>query len=163
MKFRSVDELSQFSFDDSEIRELKIEGGQAEFTLSGALVKANNSQNARYQDMYCGELILQLEDVKIARLMKEGMKYYDADGNLKEEIPDEDVPAPARAGVIRRLSKGRIFTVVEDEAGHGYAYEFGMDVPKQQDEEEFDTFWLCLLFEHAVVMWDRYCSPAEPE
>lgn len=161
MKFESVDELRQFSFDDSEIRGLKLQDGQAELTLGGAMVRAGNSQNARYQDMYCGEMVLRFENARIARLMKEGMKYYDADGNLQKEIPDEDVPAPAQPAVLRRLAAGKIFTMVEDGVDNGYACEFGIDVPQEQDEEREDTFWLCFYFDHVIAMWDRYCSPAE--
>lgn len=163
MKFQAVDELGQFSFDDSGIRQLKIAGGQAEFTLEGAVVRAGNSQNARFQDMYSGELILQLENAELARLMKEGMKYYDADGKLVREVPDEDVPVPAQPAVLSRLSSGKIFTVVMDDVAEGYACEFGIDVPQEQDEEETDTFWLCLTFDHSTAMWDRYCSPSEGE
>jgi len=161
MKFKSLNELHQFSFDDSEIQELKFENGRMEMTLNGAMVKAKNSQNARYQDMYCGTIVVRLENVTIARLMKEGMKYYDANGDLQKEIPDEDVPAPAQAEVICRLGKGIIFTTVEDRVEQGYAWEFGIDVPQQDDEEEVETFWLCVLFDESVVLWDRYCSPAE--
>ena len=163
MRFQTVGELRQFLFDDSKIMEFKISEGQAEFKLDGAVVRAKNSQNSRYQDMCCGEIILQLEDVRIGRLMKEGMKYYDADGNMIREIPDEDVPAPAQQAVLKRLSGGKIFTIVEDDVDSGYAYEFGIDVPQEQDEEEVDTFWLCLFFEHATAMWDRYCCPADGE
>lgn len=161
VKFKSVNELHQFSFDDSEIQELKFENGRMEMTLNGAMVKAKNSQNARYQDMYCGTIQIRLEKVTIARLMKEGMKYYDANGELQREIPDEDIPAPAQEKVLARLAKGMVFTTVEDRVDHGYAWEFGIDVPKEEDEEEVDTFWLCVLFEGSVVQWDRYCSPAE--
>lgn len=161
MRFQAVDEMRQFSFDDSVITELKLTGRQAEFTLAGATVRAGNSQNSRYQDMPCGEILLQFENARIARLMKEGMKYYDAEGVLQREIPDEDVPVPAQDAILRRLSKGRIFTVVEDTVEHGYACEFGIDVPQEQDEEEVDTFWLCLTFDRFTALWDRYCAPEE--
>lgn len=161
MKFKSVNEINQFSFDDSEVKELKIENRRIRFTLNGAMVKAKNSQNARYQDMYCGEIILQLENAETARIVKEGMKYFDADGKLIEEVPDEDVPEPEWQEVFRRCVGGKIFTAVEDEVKEGYAYEFGIDIPGEEDEEEVDTYWLCLLFEQSVAMWDRYSSPAE--
>ena len=47
--------------------------------------------------------------------VKEGMKYYDADGNLQREIPDEDVPEPAVESVVSRFEKGTVFTVVPGE------------------------------------------------
>ena len=93
MKFKCVNEMEQLSFDDSEVLEFKIENKRMLFSFNGATIKAKNSQNGRFQDMYCGEIVLQLENAEIARLVKEGMKYYDADGNLQSEIPDEDVPA----------------------------------------------------------------------
>ena len=161
MKFQCVNELDQLSFDDAGIGSFRVEEKKIEFTFQGALVKAKNSQNARYQDMYCGEIVLQLENAEIARLVKEGMKYYDADGNLQSEIPDEDVPAPAQDAVLKRLAKGTVFTVVHDDVKEGYAAEFGIDVPKEDDAEEIDTFWLCVTYEKSVAGWDRYCSPAE--
>lgn len=161
MKFRSTDEMHEFSFDDSVIQELQIQEGRIVFTFNGALVRAKNSQNARFQDMYCNTIVLQLEGAAVARLVKEGMKYYDADGNLQKEIPDEDVPAPAQPEILRRLGKGTVFTAVEDKMEEGYAYEFGIDVPRMEDGEEVDTYWLCIRFRHSVAMWDRYASPAE--
>ena len=137
MKFQCVNELDQLSFDDAGIGSFHVEEKKIEFTFQGALVKAKNSQNARYQDMYCGEIVLQLENAEIARLVKEGMKYYDADGNLQREIPDEDVPAPAQAAVLKRLAKGTVFTVVHDDVKEGYAAEFGIDVPKWQGNFDF--------------------------
>jgi hypothetical protein len=163
MKFQTRDEINNFSFDDAKILSLRMQDDTISFTFNGALVKAGNSQNARFQDMYCGEITLLLEGAKIVRLMKEGMKYYDADGKLQKEIPNEDVPAPAQQGVLERLKSGTVFTAVEDEVKDGYAYEFGIDVPQLQDDEEVDTFWLCIVFGHSLATWERYCSPAEEE
>lgn len=161
MKFRSVNEMEQLSFDDSQIIEFKADDKKITFTFNGATVKAKNSQNGRFEDMYCGEIILQLQNAEIARLVKEGLKYYDANGNLKKEIPDEDVPIPAQAAVLKRMAKGKVFTVVPASVATGYGYEFGIDVPKEEDEEEVDTFWLCVTCDETVATWERYCSPAE--
>lgn len=161
MKFQTIDEMDAFSFEDSVVEKLEIRDGEIFFQFSGALVKENNSQNARYQDMYCGTIELTLQGAEIARFVKEGMKYFDADGNLLREIPNEDVPAPAQEEILKRLASGTVFTTVKDEVESGYAYEFGIDVPQVEDEEEVDTFWLCIIFEHAMAGWDRYCSPVE--
>lgn len=159
MKFQCVNEMNQICLDDSKILEFSFSGGRMRFVFNGAVIQAKNSQNGRYQDMFCGELELSLEDARIARFMKEGMKYYDANGTLLREIPDEDVPAPAQETVLKRLSGGTVFTVVEDKVENGYAYEFGIDVPKEEDEEEVDTYWLCILFDKSTAGWERYQSP----
>ncbi len=161
MKFQACDEMENFSFDDSAIEELRAEGDEVTFTFRGAVVRADNSQNSRYQDMYCGTIVLRLMGAKIARFIKEGYKYFDADGTLLEQVPDEDVPEPARAAVIGRCAGGTVFTVVKEEVEEGSAFSFGIDVPKEEDEEEVDTYWLCIIFEHSEAMWDRYCNPVE--
>lgn len=161
MKFKCINEMEHLSFDDSQISEFKIDNEKIQFTFNGATIKAKNSQNGRYEDMYCGELILQLQNAEIDRMVKEGLKYYDADGKLVKEIPDEDVPIPAQAAALLRIGSGKVFTVVPAEVEKGYGYEFGIDVPQEQDEEEVDTFWLCIICDGTLAMWDRYCSPAD--
>ena len=110
MKFRCVDEFEQLSFDDSPIVSFQMSEDEVTFTFGGATIKAGNSQNGRFQDMYCGEITLTLLQAQMKRLVKEGMKYYDADGNLQREIPDEDVPEPAVESVVSRFEKGTVFT-----------------------------------------------------
>lgn len=161
MKFKCINEMEHLSFDDSQISEFKIDNEKIQFTFNGATIKAKNSQNGRYEDMYCGELILRLQNAEIDRMVKEGLKYYDADGKLVKEIPDEDVPIPAQAAALLRIGSGKVFTVVPAEVEKGYGYEFGIDVPQEQDEEEVDTFWLCITCDGTLAMWDRYCSPAD--
>ena len=158
-KFQAVNEIQNFSFDSSEILELKVGSDSVTFLLNGAVVKKENSQNSRFQDVYCAKLFLQLKEAKLLRLVKEGYKYYDADGNLMEEKPNEDVPVLEQNSVLARCSTGTIFTTVEDEAGTGKIYEFGIDVPKIEDEEEVDTYWLCIQFEESVAGWDKYLGP----
>ena len=51
MKFQSVNEIEEISFDDAAILKFLLSDGTMEFTFSGALVKAGNSQNSRFQDM----------------------------------------------------------------------------------------------------------------
>lgn len=161
MKFSCTNEMENLSFDNSQIKELKIEEKTVEFVFDTAVVKADNSQNGRFQDMFCDEVILQLENAEIVRIMKEGMRYYDANGVLKKSIPDEDVPVPGQQVVLRRLAKGTVFTVVSAEMEKGYGYEFGIDVCREEDEEESDTFWLCVTCDMTKAMWERYCNPVE--
>ena len=73
MKFRCVDEFEQLSFDDSPIVSFQMSEDEVTFTFGGATVKAGNSQNGRFQDMYCGEITLTLLQAQMKRLVKEGM------------------------------------------------------------------------------------------
>ncbi len=64
------------------------------------------------------------------------MKYYDADGNLQREIPDEDVPEPAVESVVSRFEKGTVFTVVPGEIDGRKSAEFGIDVPQKKTKRK---------------------------
>ncbi len=161
MKFQCENEMDQISFEDSQICELAVNGDTVEFAFDGARILAGNSQNGRFEDMYCGAICLQLQGAKIERIVKEGFKLYDADGVLQQEVADRDVPVMEQSGVLERCSKGKVFTVVSSPAENKYGYEFGIDVPGLEDEEETDTFWLCITCQTTVAQWERYCSPAE--
>lgn len=156
MKFNSKNEMEEISFEGSRITELKMSEDTVKFSFDGAVIKAGNSQNARLEDMYCGPIKLHLQGASVNRIVKEGMKYYDADGKLIREIPDEEIMAPAQAGVWKRCAKGEIFTVVTVPTEEGYGYEFGIDVPQLEDEEETDTFWLCFTCKKTIAKWEKY-------
>ena len=53
---------------------MQMSEDEVTFTFGGATVKAGNSQNGRFQDMYCGEITLTLLQAQMKRLVKEGMK-----------------------------------------------------------------------------------------
>ncbi len=161
MKFKTAGELQNFSFDDAVIRELTVDEGQITFLFEGAIVKAGNSQNTRMQDMYCGEICLQLQNAHILKIIKEGYKYYDANDQLQEEVPNEEVPAPAQASVLERCGSGTLFTIVREQDDDA-VYGFGIDVPQKEDEDEIDTYWLCLKFQQDQEQWDRFQTPLNP-
>ena len=77
--------MEQLSFDDSEVLEFKIENKRMLFSFNGATIKAKNSQNGRFQDMYCGEIVLQLQNDDIVlegwlteahRILRDGGAIY---------------------------------------------------------------------------------------
>ena len=111
--------------------------------------------------MFCGEITLWLHQAKLVKIVKEGMKYYDANGVLQEEIPNEDVPVPAQDAVLARVAGGTVFTTVEAQVSQGKGLELGIDIPKEEDPEEVDTYWLCLVYEEEEAGWERYCSPVD--
>lgn len=74
MKFHCKNELSLLSFDEAVVKEFKIEKDTIQMQFSGGVVKADNSQNGRFQDMFCGEITLWLHQAKLVKIVKEGMK-----------------------------------------------------------------------------------------
>ena len=156
MKFKSVDELANFNFQDAQIKKFSAADGGLELELEAVIVRAANSQNSNYTDSYAGTLVMRLVDGRIQKGVKEGYKYYDANDVLKEEVPD----TPLSEREIRDLLAGcedmYLFDVVKVEDDQNYTghflYLFGIDA----DEET--TYWLQIEFEKSILEWDRYMN-----
>ena len=52
MKFKSTVEFMTFDFNDSLMKTIKITNDQLMFGAEGVIVKANNSNNQRFEDMF---------------------------------------------------------------------------------------------------------------
>ena len=60
-----------------------------ELYVEGAVVKDNNSQNEYYTDKYADQMEIRFKNPVIEAVLLEGHKYYDANDNLVEEVPDQ--------------------------------------------------------------------------
>ena len=60
MKFRSVDEFDTFQFKDATVSSIKFTENQLIIEAEGVIVKSDNSNNTRFEDMYCVLLELKL-------------------------------------------------------------------------------------------------------
>ena len=107
MKFKSTNEIETIQLRDAQIKEMKLVGagevetdGEAaslkglrarwlELYVEGAVVKDNNSQNEYYTDKYADQMEIRFKNPVIEAVLLEGHKYYDANDNLVEEVPDQ--------------------------------------------------------------------------
>lgn len=156
MGFQSVNELEQFSFQDAQIKDFQVSEGLIFFELEAVIVKARNSQNANFTDSYAGTLSMRLLGGKIQKAVKEGYKYYDANDNLVEEVPDEALSGEEIAALVKASKDYYLFDVVKVEddqntTGH-FLYLFGLDA----DEET--SYWFQIEFEKSILEWERYMN-----
>lgn len=157
MKFESVNELEKFSFEDCVITGLEERPERFILNLEALIVLPENSQNTNFTKSYAGDAVLSLVNWQLVSAVREGFRYYDSDGKLLSETPDEPLDQEALKALWARLPGAYLFSVKRQESG---AWSFRAEFPP---EETYDTlpsesYELVFSFETARVEWDYYMN-----
>lgn len=153
MAFVSNNEINKFSFQDAVLVKFERALSTIWLTVDALIVKANNSQNTNYTDSYADTAEIELDDIEIVALLKEGYSRYDADDKLIEEIPDEPVAPDDYHTVFKEIAGAYLATFeYEDDE---YVLEF--EVPDEVGAIG-DTYELHVRASGIQVKWDRYLN-----
>lgn len=151
--FKSIDEIDKFDFEDCVLSGFsKAEDG---FLLSveALIIRANNSQNTNFTDSYSGPTEIKLNNASIKEILKAGFRYYDADGKLIKEVPDEPVSKPEWGSLIKSF-EGNYLPGISFE-GDTYTVEVEMI---DEDGTQGNTYLLKIEAEGVVVTWEKYLN-----
>ena len=90
MKFKSVNELQNFSFRDCTITRFEIlkDPALVRMELEALIVEPRNSQNTHFTQSYAGTVYLRMTEASVLSVVKVGYRFYSADGKLLSETPD---------------------------------------------------------------------------
>ena len=91
MGYRTVDEWENFEFQDADIGQIHMQNGHLYLELGYVTILPDNSCNRDIRKMGTNELTLQLQQVEIDRIVEEGYKIYDADGNFTKSVEDQEL------------------------------------------------------------------------
>lgn len=114
MKYCIENELNTMDFHDASILEVDWDQkGAADsvltFTVTGAIVKADNSQNELYTDRYADTMNLRFTGVAFQAILLEGHKLYDANDKLIEQVPDRPFKPEEYKQVLKRFANSAVF------------------------------------------------------
>lgn len=114
MKYCIENELNTMDFHDASILEVDWDQkGAADsvltFTVTGAIVKADNSQNELYTDRYADTMNLRFTGVVFQAILLEGHKLYDANDKLIEQVPDRPFKPEEYKQVLKRFANSAVF------------------------------------------------------
>lgn len=159
MAFQSINELEQFRYDDCVISELLVEDTQIKMTVDALIVGRNNSQNTNFTESYADTAIIRLQGGKLIAAVKDGFKYYDANDVLLKEIPDSPLDEAAIKGFPKMCAGAYMYSVDKEADVDGKAcYTFGFEFADEEESAMGDSYRLTIVFEKAVVSWDRYLN-----
>ena len=147
MGYRTKNELEHFDFKEALIDEIREENGHLYVELGYVTILGNNSCNRDIRTMGTNALTLQLYQVSEKRLVREGYKHYDADGNLKGQQEDEVIPPEEISGLYQELAGSVIFHLEKS----GEQYRFLID-----GEER--TYACTVKAEHDIEEWERFMN-----
>lgn len=89
MMYTTVNECEHFDFTTAQVESMRKQAETLVLELTSVTILPENSCNRDIRKMGTPSLSLSFLDSRISDLVKEGVKVYDADGNLTQTIPDE--------------------------------------------------------------------------
>ena len=135
--------------------EASIKGLRArwlEFYVEGAVVKDNNSQNEYYTDKYADQMEIRFKNPVIEAVLLEGHKYYDANDNLVEEVPDQKLAEDEYEKIFGKFKENYIFYGGKPEADKK-CYQMIVDV----DE---DSYIVSFYYDKVIAGWNHFLNKA---
>ena len=123
-----------------------------EFYVEGAVVKDNNSQNEYYTDKYADQMEIRFKNPVIEAVLLEGHKYYDANDNLVEEVPDQKLAEDEYEKIFGKFKENYIFYGGKPEADKK-CYQMIIDV----DE---DSSIVSFYYDKVIAGWNHFLNKA---
>lgn len=123
-----------------------------EFYVEGAVVKDNNSQNEYYTDKYADQMEIRFKNPVIEAVLLEGHKYYDANDNLVEEVPDQKLVEDEYEKIFGKFKENYIFYGGKPEADKK-CYQMIVDV----DE---DSYIVSFYYDKVIAGWNHFLNKA---
>jgi len=146
MNYRTTNELEHFDFSDAYIAEVQATSGFFHIILDNVTILPENSCNRDIRAMRTNQLRLKIENAVVESIVEEGYKVYDANGNLKEAVEDQEIAKENYFSVMKEFSGGLIYSLSKQET----KYLFTIDAESER------TYVLCVSGEGDVEEWDRF-------
>ena len=151
--FKSIDETDKFSYEDCVLTGIeKAEDGLV-FDVEALIVRENNSQNTNFTESYAGPTAIKFVGGKISNIVKVGFKYYDADGRLIKEVPDEPVSELEWESLIKTFDGNYLPAL--DKGDGVYTVEIEMS---EDDGTQGNSYLLTMEASSVIITWDKYLN-----
>lgn len=148
MSYRTENEFTHFKFLDVHVSDIMMSFGTFKICLDNVIIKSENSCNRDIRDMRTNGLILKLEDADIISFVKEGFKTYDADGNLKNTTPDEEIEESDYIETFNNFLDGYAFLIEKENENYTFVF----------DGTDERTYTMIISASKDVCEWERFMN-----
>lgn len=164
MKYKSVDEIEKFSFNDCVIRSFRIEDGRVELELDALIVEPTNSQNKNFTRSFADITSVRFLGGKLEYAIRDGYRLRDPNGKITEEKPDTILSAE-EAAPIPKTCEGTYLYAIENQAKTNGRKTVSLNVEFPQ-ENQYDTlitdsYRFYISYDKAVFEWDRFLNKVQ--
>ncbi len=165
MKYHAVNELEHFSFRDAQIFLFEQRDSRILLEVDALIVKGSNSQNTRFYDSYADTVQINLVDGEILSAVKEGFRYYNADGVLQREVPDEPLTEEGIRELAGNCRGAYLFAMDRKADGADGRMVYSMGLEFGDDSEGTmtmgDSYWIEVTCSAAEADWEHYMNRVE--
>ncbi|MCI5621018.1 MAG: subtilin biosynthesis sensor protein SpaK [Lachnospiraceae bacterium] len=148
MNYTTQDELNHFDFAESYIGGIETVNGIFHMYLDNVTILPENSCNRDIRTMRANGFVLKISNGRIASLVEEGYKTYDANGKPIASCADRIVEPEDYPEMVKSMAEGMIFSLEKKEG----AYEFAIDAVNER------TYTMVVAGEHDTEEWDRFLT-----
>lgn len=158
MSFKAMNEVDNFRYDDCRIIKRKNNKTDLVLEVEALIVKSNNSQNSQFVESYADLTQIYFKNSSIVMGIKEGMKVYDANEKLIEEVKDVTLDDSVLNEVLNNLSGMYLQGIERIEDTNGYVLFLEKANEDQYDTLPSDTYQIKVHCDDVIMNWDRYLN-----
>lgn len=147
MRFHTENEIENFDFRESYLQEIVQMSGNFRIIIDQVKIKPENSKNRDIRLMRTNNLELHIIDAVVTSIVEEGVKIYNADQVLQQEIPDRVLEESEYTQLYQSLEGCEIYNIEKKEG----VYEFAID-----GEER--SYLICVQGSGDTQDWDRFMN-----
>jgi len=147
MKYQTENEFLHFKYDEAQIADVEVLSDAFHICLDNVLILPENSCNRDIRTMRCNGLILRFRPMEVKSIIKEGYRYYNADGKLTREDPDEELGADRLSEILKVMPEGYVVSFQNED---GYILTF--------DGTDESTYVLSIACDSDLEEWDRFLA-----
>lgn len=164
MKFKAVDEIDQFSFDDCTIKEFKVEPDRVSLQLDALIVEPNNSQNTNFTRSYAGLTYVRFLGGKLEYAVKDGFRLRDPNGKIIEQRPDKLLSADEAAPIPETCAGASLYAIENQAKKEGRkVVSLNIDFPQENEYDTLvtDSYRFYISYDKAIFEWENYLSKVQ--
>lgn len=158
MSFKSMNEVDNFRYDDCHIVKRNNNKTDLVLEVEALIVKSNNSQNSQFVESYADLTQIFFKNSSIVMGIKDGMKVYDANEKLIEEVKDVTLDDSALNEVLNHLSGMYLQGIERIEDTNDYVLFLEKANEDQYDTLPSDTYQIKVHCDDVIMNWDRYLN-----
>lgn len=147
MKYRVVNELETFDFNEGFIVDIEDGLGSLVFMIDNVTIKSGNPCNRDIMDMRTNQLKLTFKNAVIKSMVEEGYKLYDADNQLQEVVEDRVIDNDGYGEVFRSFIGSCYFDSIQELEPNEYHLNINTD---------YQTYSVIVKCEETLTEWDKF-------
>lgn len=152
MKYTTKNEFGHFDFEEAHVGDIQITDGLFWMVLDHVIILPENSCNRDIQNMRTNHLVFKVEDGTVAAIIEEGVKIYDANGVLKEQIADRELSREEYQKAAEQFLDGYVISAKKEETDAKISYTFVIDAADEH------TYMLRVSGSGDTQEWDRFMN-----